>query len=115
MGDLKDRGLLDTTTIVWMGEFGRTPKIVKERTGRDHWAVSWSTVIAGGGVKGGQAVGATSADGMEVKDRPTSGADLLATVCKVVGINPEKTNMSNVGRPIPIADRAAVPVMEVVA
>jgi hypothetical protein len=73
MGDLKDRGLLDTTTIVWMGEFGRTPRIVKDRTGRDHWAVSWSTVIAGGGVKGGQAVGKTSDDGMEIKERPVSG------------------------------------------
>ena len=114
MADLKERGLLDTTTIVWMGEFGRTPKINPGK-GRDHWAVSWSTVIAGGGVKGGQAVGKTSADGMEVKDRPTSGADFLATVCAVCGINPEKTNMSNVGRPIPIADRAAVPVKEVVA
>ena len=114
MSDLKDRGMLDTTTIVWMGEFGRTPKINQQK-GRDHWAVSWSTVIAGGGVKGGQAVGKTSADGMEVKDRPTSGADFLATVCKVLKIDPEKQNMSNVGRPIPIADRAAVAVKEVVA
>jgi uncharacterized protein (DUF1501 family) len=115
MADLKDRGLLDTTTIVWMGEFGRTPKIVKDRTGRDHFANAWSTVIAGGGVKGGQAVGRTSKDGMTVEDRPTSAADLMATVCKILGLNPEKTNMSNVGRPIPLADRKAEAVTEVVA
>jgi hypothetical protein len=115
MGDLKDRGLLDTTTIVWMGEFGRTPKIVKERTGRDHYANAWSTVVAGGGVKGGQAVGKTSKDGTTVEERVTTSADLMATVCKVLGINPEKTNMSNVGRPIPIADRTANAVMEAVA
>jgi hypothetical protein len=115
MEDLKDRGLLDSTTIVWMGEFGRTPKIAKERTGRDHFAVAWSTVLAGGGIKGGQAIGKTSKDGMEVTDRPTSSADFLATVCQALGINHEKENMSNVGRPIPIADRGANPVMAVVA
>jgi uncharacterized protein (DUF1501 family) len=114
MDDLKDRGLLDTTTIVWMGEFGRTPKINPQK-GRDHYAVAWSTVVAGGGVKGGQAVGKTSKDGTTVEDRPTTAGDFLATVAKVVGIDPEKTNMSNVGRPIPIADRGAKPVAEVIA
>jgi hypothetical protein len=114
MADLKDRGLLDTTTIVWMGEFGRTPKINQNR-GRDHFAPAWSTVVAGGGVKGGQAVGKTSKDGTTVEERPTSAGDLLASVCRVLGIDPEKPNMSNVGRPIPIADRAAKPVEEVVA
>src|SRR5262249_16010122 len=63
MEDLKSRGLLDTTLIVWMGEFGRTPKIVKDRKGRDHWASSWSTVLVGGGIRGGQVIGKTSADG----------------------------------------------------
>jgi hypothetical protein len=114
MADLKDRGLLDTTTVVWMGEFGRTPKINGQK-GRDHYPAAWSTVIAGGGVKGGQAVGKTSPDGSTVEDRPVSSADFLATVCKVLGIDPEKQNMSNVGRPIPIADRGAKPVTEVVA
>jgi len=114
MGDLKDRGLLDSTTIVWMGEFGRTPKINQQK-GRDHFANAWSTVIAGGGVKGGQAVGKTSKDGTTVEERPTTSGDLMATVCKVLGLNPEKTNMSNVGRPIPLADRNANPVTEVIA
>ncbi len=114
MDDLKARGLLDTTTIVWMGEFGRTPKINNGK-GRDHFPNAWSTVIAGGGVKGGQAIGATSKDGTKVEDRPTTSADFLATVCMTLGIDPMKTNMSNVQRPIPIADRGANPVTEVVA
>ncbi len=114
MTDLKERGLLETTTIVWMGEFGRTPKI-NQGKGRDHYANAWSTVIAGGGVKGGQAIGKTSKDGTTVEDRLTTSADLMATVCKVLGLNPEKTNMSNVSRPIPLADRTANPVTEVIA
>jgi hypothetical protein len=114
MEDLQARGLLDSTTIVWAGEFGRTPRINPQR-GRDHFAPAWATVIAGGGVKGGQAVGKTSKDAMTVEDRPVSAADFLATVCRVLGIDPEKTNMSNVNRPIPIADRGARPVEEVVA
>jgi hypothetical protein len=114
MGDLKDRGLLDTTTVVWMGEFGRTPKI-NQGKGRDHYPNAWSAVIAGGGVKGGQAVGKTSKDGTTVEERPTSTLDLLATVCRVAGIDFEKQNMSNVGRPIRIVEKGANPVTEVVA
>jgi hypothetical protein len=114
MGDLKDRGLLDTTTIVWMGEFGRTPKINPQK-GRDHFPNAWSTVIAGGGIKGGQAIGKTSKDGTTVEERPTSTKDFMATVCRALGIDPEKTNMSNVGRPIPIVDRGAEAVKEVIA
>ena len=114
LSELKDRGLLERTTVVWAGEFGRTPRINQQR-GRDHFSTAWSTVLAGGGVKGGQAVGRTSADGMTVEDRPVSAGDFLATVCRVAGIDPEKQNMSNVGRPIPIADRGATPVTEVVA
>src|SRR5204862_7244963 len=75
LDDLKQRGLLDSTLIVWMGEFGRTPKINGNK-GRDHWANSWSTMLAGGGIKGGQVVGKTSDDGMEVKDRLVTTPDL---------------------------------------
>jgi hypothetical protein len=114
MDDLADRGLLETTTIVWMGEFGRTPKI-NQQQGRDHWAVSWSTVLAGGGIKGGQAVGATTGDGMEVKDRPVPVPDLLATVCTAVGLDPSKQNLSNVGRPIRLVEPTAVPIKEVLS
>ncbi len=114
MDDLSDRGLLDTTTIVWMGEFGRTPKINQQK-GRDHWANSWSTVLAGGGIKGGQTIGKTSADGMEVKERPVNVPDLLATVCKAVGVDPTKQNDSMIGRPIRLVEPTAVPIKEVLS
>ncbi len=114
MHDLKERGLLDSTLIIWMGEFGRTPRLAAGRNGRDHWPNSWSTVLAGGGIKGGQAVGKTSPDGMEIKDRPVTVADFMATICKALGINHEKQNNSNVGRPIRIADKSARVIKEVV-
>ena len=114
MTDLKQRGLLDSTTIVWMGEFGRTPKINPNR-GRDHFPNAWSTVIAGGGLKGGQVVGKTSPDGMSVAERAVSVPDFLATVCLALGIDYKKSNNSNVGRPIRIVDKAAKPVTEVIA
>ena len=112
MRDLADRGLLDTTLVVWMGEFGRTPRINPSK-GRDHWAASWSTVLAGGGIKGGQAVGQTSPDGMEVKDRPVGVPDFLATVGSALGVDIKKQNNSNVGRPIRFVDPGARPLKEV--
>jgi hypothetical protein len=115
MTDLKEKGLLDTTLVVWMGEFGRTPKIAKDRVGRDHWAVSWSTVLAGGGIKGGQVVGKTSADGMTIEDHPVNTPDLLGTVCLALGLDPRKQNDSNVGRPIRLVEPTAKPIKEVVA
>jgi Protein of unknown function (DUF1501) len=113
MHDLKERNLLDSTTIIWMGEFGRTPKI-NENQGRDHFPNAWSTVLAGGGIKGGSTVGKTSADGMKVEERPVEVADLLSTLCLALGIDPAKTNPSNVGRPIRIVDQAAKPITEIV-
>ncbi len=114
MQDLKDRGLLDSTLIVWMGEFGRTPKINPE-AGRDHFPNAWSTVLGGGGIKGGQVVGKTSPDGMTVAERPVTVPDFVATVCKALGVDPRKQNMSNVGRPIRLADPAGKPIQEVLA
>jgi hypothetical protein len=114
MDDLKTRGLLDTTLIVWMGEFGRTPKI-NQQQGRDHWATSWSTVLAGGGIKGGSVVGKTSDDGMTVTDRPIAVPDLLATVGLALGIDIRSQNRSNIERPIRFVDPKAVPIKEVVA
>lgn len=111
--DLKERGLLDSTLIVCMGEFGRTPKI-NGNQGRDHWPGAWGAMLAGGGTRGGQAIGRTSEDGMEVVDRPVTIPDLIATTCSLVGIDPMKQNMSNVGRPIRIADPEAVPIAEVI-
>jgi hypothetical protein len=113
MSDLKDRGLLDSTLIVWMGEFGRTPRI--NGTGRDHWASGWSTVLGGGGIKGGQVIGKTSADGMAIEERKIEVADLLGTICMALGLEPRKQNQSNVGRPIRLVEPTAKPILEVVA
>jgi hypothetical protein len=112
--DLKERGLLESTLTVWMGEFGRTPKINQQK-GRDHWPDAWSAVLAGGGIKGGQAIGKTTKDGMKVEERTTSVPDLLATVCQALGINHEKTNMSNVNRPIRIVDKSGSAIREVLS
>ena len=112
MTDLRTRGMLDNTLVVWMGEFGRTPKI-NEGAGRDHYPNAWSTVLAGGGIKGGQAVGDTGADGMDVKDRPVSVPDLLATVLKALGIDPGRQNVSENGRPIRLVDAKAKPIAEI--
>jgi uncharacterized protein (DUF1501 family) len=88
---------------MWMGEFGRTPRINGE-AGRDHWARSWSTVVGGGGIKGGIAVGATSPEGTEVITEPYSSEDLMASVCKALGIPLETTFQSRSGRPMKIAN-----------
>ncbi len=103
MNELRERGLLDTTTILWLGEFGRTPAI-NRGGGRDHFPAAWSAVLAGGGIRGGQAYGKTSEDGTTVEDGKTDVGDLLATLCKAVGLDPHDTNMSEVGRPIRLAD-----------
>jgi hypothetical protein len=114
MEDLKDKGLLDSTLIIWMGEFGRTPKI-NANTGRDHFPNAWSTVLAGGGIKGGQVVGKTSKDGTTVEERLVSAPDFLVTVCRALGIDPDKQNVSNIGRPIRIVEKGAEPIKEVLA
>jgi uncharacterized protein (DUF1501 family) len=109
--DLKDRGLLAHTLVVCQGEFGRTPKI-NGNTGRDHWPASWAVALAGGGLKTGQAVGKTSADGTSVEGAAHGVPDLIATVAQAVGVDPKKQNMSNVGRPIRVADPDAQPIKE---
>jgi uncharacterized protein (DUF1501 family) len=114
MADLQDRGLLDTTLIVWAGEFGRTPRI-NTTNGRDHWARSWSTVLAGGGIRGGRVVGRTSADGTEVAERPVDSQDFLATIGRALGIDITRQNDSNVGRPIRITEPGAHPIQEVLS
>jgi hypothetical protein len=114
VADLADRGLLSSTLIVWMGEFGRTPKI-NPNNGRDHFPLAWSTVLTGGGIRGGQAIGNTDPDGMRVASRPVSVGDFLATICAALGIDPTKQNVSNVGRPIRIIDPKASPIREALA
>ncbi len=86
-----------------MGEFGRTPKI-NENAGRDHFPNAWSTVLAGGGIQGGQAIGDTGADGEEIKDRPVMVPDLLATVIRDSGSTRPSRTPSNNGRPIRLVD-----------
>jgi uncharacterized protein (DUF1501 family) len=111
LDDLKAGGLLESTLTVWMGEFGRTPTI-NANGGRDHFPNAWSTAMAGAGIRGGQVIGRTSKDGMTVEDRPVSIAELLATVCKSIGIDPAAQNVSNTGRPIDLVDAKAKPIAE---
>jgi Protein of unknown function (DUF1501) len=112
ISDLAARRLLDTTTIVWMGEFGRTPRI-NQNAGRDHWPRSWSVVVGGGGTKGGQVVGATDKDGIDIVDRPVGIMDLIATMSKAMGINPETQYTTPRGRPIKLVD-GGKPIKELV-
>jgi uncharacterized protein (DUF1501 family) len=114
MDDLRSRGLLQSTLIVWMGEFGRTPKI-NPQAGRDHFPGAWTTVLAGGGIKGGQVIGSSGPDGMQAKDRPVSVPDFLATVCKALGVDPMGQNDSGIGRPIRVVDPKAKAITEVLA
>jgi hypothetical protein len=113
MIDLHDRGLLQDTLIVWMGEVGRTPSI-NNRAGRDHFVRAWSIVLAGGGVKGGQVYGETDADAKEVKDKPVSEGDLFATIYTALGINPRIKHMAGT-RPVRITPDDAEPIKELLA
>ena len=103
MEELKARGLLESTTILWMGEFGRTPKI-NAQSGRDHFNNAWSCVLSGGGIRGAQAYGRTSPDGMTVADNPVNAGGVLATLCAALGIDPLTQNINDLGRPIRIAE-----------
>jgi hypothetical protein len=113
LADLKERGLLDSTLVIWMGEFGRTPNINQRgpKPGRDHYPRAWTSVLAGGGIKAGQAVGKTDKDGAAVVERQTSALDFLATVCQVLGIDHNKQNTAN-SRPIRIVDKGSRPIKE---
>lgn len=96
--DLVERGLWKSTVVVWMGEFGRTPKI-NQNGGRDHWGRNWSVVVGGGGIKGGVVHGSTDKDGTSVKDNPCSVSDLFATLYSALGINPDTEIRDPLGRP----------------
>ncbi len=109
--DLKDRGLLDSTLVIWMGEFGRTPRI-NNNAGRDHYGRAWSTVLMGGGIKGGQVIGRTDKDGAIVEDRPVTAADFMATVCEILGINSRKNNTGPGGRTVRLVEKGAKPIKE---
>jgi uncharacterized protein (DUF1501 family) len=116
--DLDERGLLSTTLVVAMGEFGRTP-MINPNLGRDHWPNCWSMALAGAGIKTGQVVGASDERGANVTDRVVSMGDLYATIYKTLGIDWTKEYMSPIGRPLKIAnsldDRTGEPVKELLA
>jgi hypothetical protein len=114
--DLRQRGLLDSTLVIWMGEFGRTPRINNRgaRPGRDHYPRAWSTALFGGGLRGGQVVGRTDAEGATVTERPVSAIDFLATVCRILGIDHTKMTPTPSGRPVRIVDRGANPIRALV-
>ncbi len=117
ISDLKERGLLDSTLVIWMGEFGRTPRINARgaQPGRDHYPRAWSSVMVGGGIKGGQVVGKTDKEGATVTERPINAKDFLATVCTVLGINYSKQNTTNNGRPVRIVDKGEKVVKEILS
>jgi len=109
--ELSQRGLLSKTIVLATGEFGRTPK-VNPAGGRDHWPQCWTILMAGGGIKGGQTVGASDEIGGAPKDRPTTPAEVAATVFKGLGID-LATELPGVGgRPIPLVDRGIEPIAE---
>ncbi|WP_145261475.1 DUF1501 domain-containing protein [Calycomorphotria hydatis] len=108
--DLKSRGMLDNTLVVWAGEFGRTPRI-NPNEGRDHFPRAFNAAMAGCGIRGGQAIGATSKDGEEITDRPVTVPDFFHTICHALGVDAHDENMSPLGRPMKIVE-GGEPVME---
>lgn len=116
--DLHDRRMLDDVLVVIMGEFGRTPKLNSGQPGipipgRDHWGQAMSVILAGGGLKTGQAVGATNKRGEHPIESPYSPADLLATIYHMMGIDLDTSFLDHTGRPVPILDGGR-PIKEVI-
>lgn len=103
IADLHQRGLLDSTLVVWIGDFGRTPWL-NGIGGRDHYPAVTPAVLAGGGVRGGRVVGATSKDGRKVIQGKVKPADVFATIAKSLGLDPDKERKSRAGRPIATVD-----------
>jgi uncharacterized protein (DUF1501 family) len=110
LAELKDRELLDTTLVICMGEFGRSPG-----NGSAHYARAWTAVLAGGGLKTGQVIGDTGRSGADVEKRPISCPDFMATVCKALGIDYTKDYTARGNRPMHKVDRDARPVQELFA
>jgi hypothetical protein len=112
LADLRERGLLDSTLVVWMGEFGRTPRINSSK-GRDHYPQAWTAALAGGGIRGGQVIGRTSADGTTVEEMPVTIPTFLATVYGALGIDVKTQNVANTGRPIALLEAPVQAIREV--
>jgi hypothetical protein len=111
--DLDDRGLLDETLVVMMGEMGRTPRINKDG-GRDHWTFCYSVLLAGAGVRGGTLYGASDAHAAYVKDRPVHIRDICATIYHCLGIDPEMPVYDHGRKPVPVA-HGGRPLTEILA
>lgn len=109
--DLEDRGLLDDTLVIWMGEFGRTPKTHDGFGSRNHYDKAWTTVLFGGGIKGGQVIGKTDAKAAEVVERPVSGPEFMATVLSLLGIDPAGDQHAG-SRPVRTVAPGGVPIKE---
>ena len=107
MEDLEQRGLLEDTAIIWMGEFSRTPRI-NGNAGRDHWARSWSVAVGGAGMNNGTAIGKTNEDGTKVETEPYSSQDVMASICKALEIPLSTTFTSKSGRPMKIANSGKI-------
>ncbi|MCS6852872.1 MAG: DUF1501 domain-containing protein [Gemmataceae bacterium] len=111
--DLHQRGLLSSTLVLVMSEFGRTPTI-NRNYGRDHWGSAWSVALGGCGIQGGAVVGKTNANGTAVVDRMVHGGHLFHTYFRALGLNPHKNHYHN-QQPIPMADPTASAIEEVLA
>lgn len=105
--DLEDRDMLEDTLVLWLGEFGRTPRI-NNNEGRDHHTNGWAAVLAGGGTRGGQVIGGTNGDGTAVVSGAVRVPDLFASLCFALGIDAGAENYSRSGRPIPVVDDGSV-------
>ena len=102
--DLAERGLLESTLVVWMGDFGRTPTINKD-AGRDHWPRCYSMVLAGGSIRGGMVLGESDGHAALPRNHPVTPADIHATVFTALGYDPHRiTYVSPEGRPFPLSE-----------
>jgi uncharacterized protein (DUF1501 family) len=102
--DLQQRGMLDETIVAWVGEFGRRPQITKDNAGREHWPYCYSGLLAGGGIRGGAAYGASDSQAARPSQCPVTPRDYAATVLSALGISPELTLPDRLGRPLRICD-----------
>jgi Protein of unknown function (DUF1501) len=102
--DLANRGMLDNTLVVWMGEFCRTPKYEDNAGGRNHYSEGWLVGFSGGGVKMGQVIGATDKDNVKVTDRPIGVPDLFVTFCKILGLDPHSEYYTEQNQPLKLVE-----------
>jgi hypothetical protein len=106
--DLSERGLLDSTIVVWMGDFGRTP-VINKNAGRDHWPQCYSMVLSGGGIRGGQVIGESDRTAARPRLRPVTPADIHATVFQALGYEPHAVTYQTAdGRPTPLSEGEAI-------